>query len=730
MDDHLARLNSEQLRAVTAVDGPVLVLAGAGSGKTRVLTRRIAHLLHLGVDPRNVLAVTFTNKAAEEMRGRVAELVGEGARHLWVSTFHSTCCRILRKDAERLGYTRRFSIYDDDDQKRLMRGLVQEAGLDVDRVAIDDVLRTIDRYKNRLTTPDEALAQRRAHVGDRTLRLWRAYEDALKAADAMDFNDLIAQAARLFKEDSEALQTWQEKFHYVLVDEYQDTNLAQYDLLRRLTSARRNLAVVGDDDQSIYGFRGADVTNILNFERDFPDATIVRLEQNYRSTGHILSTANAVVQPNSGRLEKSLWTDAEPGARVQHVLAQDPRDEAERVAAMIDEVRRRDDMTWGDFAVIYRTNMLSRPVEQALRRRRIPYRVVGGRRFWERREVRDILGWLRLVANPADDAAFLRAVGAPPRGVGAKTLHSLRATAAQAGVPLLAAARRTAPTGAPEKALAAFTLLVSQLTDLATELPLHELIARVIDATGYHTWIQSDADREEREEHLTSLVQAGILEEDDRSPMERLTAWLDTTSLASDTDDIPKGGEVALMTVHSAKGLEYPVVFVLQMNEDKFPHSRAGDEGIEEERRLAYVAFTRARRRLFLCRTRLTGDEPGTTRGPARPSRFLFGLPGSSVVGDVPDGEPDAARRRGASLPDENRERLASLMRNHHARPAADEREIEDEDELVPGVRLRHVRHGPGTVVRRTPYALVVRFDRGGQRELRDGQGLVRLLER
>jgi DNA helicase-2/ATP-dependent DNA helicase PcrA len=481
---HLERLNPEQYAAVTTTRGPVLVLAGAGSGKTRVLTRRVAHLLSEGVSPENVLAVTFTNKAAAEMKERIHELVGEASEKLWVSTFHSTCARILRTDIEVLGWTRRFAIYDDDDQLRLIKQLLAGAGYDPKIVTPRDVLSKIDHYKNRMLGPDEVLAERRSHVGDPVIRIWREYAEALKAADAVDFNDLVGMVVELFQKHPDVLQKWRERFRFLLVDEYQDTNRAQYLLLRLLADESRNLAVVGDDDQSIYGFRGADVSNILNFQQDYPEAKVIRLEQNYRSTGHILTVANVLVAQNTGRLEKKLWTQSPAGAKVQLMVAKDVRTEAVRVVDAIHKVRRMG-TTFGDIAIIYRTNALARPFELALSQARIPFRVVGGKKFYERREIRDVFAYLRLLVNPADDAAFLRVVNVPPRGIGAKTQAELRADAQNRGQPLLATARlRAGGTSVGDKGLQTFVRVMDTVDDLARAGSLDALVRGLLEASG------------------------------------------------------------------------------------------------------------------------------------------------------------------------------------------------------------------------------------------------------
>jgi len=725
---HLARMNPEQHRAVTTLEGPLLVLAGAGSGKTRVLTRRIAHLLHEGADPEQILAVTFTNKAAAEMRERVTELVGERGEKVWVSTFHSSCARILRADIEALGWTRRFSIYDDDDQIRMLKEIISSHGFDPARVPPKAMLSRIDGFKSQLLKPADVVGSRRSHVSDPVIAVWQDYEEALKASDAVDFNDLIGRTVELFDEHPEVLEKWRERFQYVLVDEYQDTNRAQYRLLRMLADVHRNLMVVGDDDQSIYGFRGADVSNILNFQEDYHEAQVIRMEQNYRSTGHILALANAVVAHNPDRLDKRLWTQADSGVKVQIIVRTTVLEEAARVAEAVVRLRQLDHR-WDDIAIVYRTNAIARPFEAALARRGVPYKVVGGRKFYERREVRDMLAYLRVIVNPADDAAVLRIINVPTRGVGAKTLKKLREEAAKRGQPILSTAGTFgAGRTIGEKGITSFAHLMQELTDLARDASVPELVEEVVERSGYRQMLESDHDADGklthdakgRLENLTLLVQEAHVADPGgmgSGPMEALTGWLDRISLTADTDDLPDGGQVTLMTVHSSKGLEFPVVFVVQMNEGIFPHERSLDTGVEEERRLAYVAFTRAMKRLVVTRSLLQGRPGGRSGKHAVPSRFLFGVPAEVVDGDVPSGDPATG-----GLSDriaEGREvgsKLQTFIRHREqARAAPIEGthtliEIEDAEQLAAGVKLLHPKYGVGTIRKIAGHSLHVVF--------------------
>ncbi|HMV67668.1 MAG TPA: UvrD-helicase domain-containing protein [Myxococcota bacterium] len=744
---HLERLNPEQYDAVTHTAGPLLILAGAGSGKTRVLTRRIAHLLHTGVAPENILAVTFTNKAAAEMKERVAELVGEAGRKVWVSTFHSSCCRILRMEAEALGYTARFAIYDDDDQHRIVSQILHDLGYDWKVVPVGAILGKIDHYKNRMMTVEQVVAEHRHHPDIALVRVWRAYEEALRAADAVDFNDLIGKAVELFDTRPDVLQKYRERFHYVLVDEYQDTNRAQYRLLRMLTSEHRNIAVVGDDDQSIYAFRGADISNILNFEKDFPEAKVVRMEQNYRSTENILAVANAVVSKNEDRIAKRLWTSTTGGPRVSFLVAEDPRAEARLVAQAVHQLRRKGTL-FSEVAVIYRTNAVSQPFEAAFRELSIPYHVVGGRQFYSRREIRDALSYLRLIGNPADDAAFLRVVNVPLRGIGAGTLTKLREEAATRGEPLLKAARGFGK-GADRaaRAVGGFVQVVDGLTELSRSASLPILVQQTLERSGYLAMLETEDSNEARGrlDNLRQLLRDAASFEPptpDAPPDERLSAWLDRIALAGADEDVPEGGQVTLMTVHTSKGLEYPVVFVAQVIEGQFPHSRSAEEpgGVEEERRLAYVAFTRAQKRLLISRSRhLLAFDPTTGKTstqPAAPSRFLFGIPIEACDGDVPMIEPEVdprAARMKPRPPDQDAKDKLRALREHIARgpvlPAGDyvTLEIESEEQLTRGARVLHDQHGVGEVLYRSGATLGVRFA-GGIRRVGLGDGHLHIL--
>ncbi len=758
---HLQDLNPEQLDAVTHLEGPLLVLAGAGSGKTRVLTRRVAHLIHSDVPPWHILAVTFTNKAAQEMRERVGDLVGSQAERILVSTFHSACARFLRREAPRLGYTSSFVIYDDDDQRRLLKDILRELSIDPKRFTPRAYQGRIDQAKNRLLRPADVANGLLGQPGAMAMRVdevYERYDKALKTANAFDFNDLVGRMVQLLEQDAEVRERYRDRFRYLLVDEYQDTNHAQYRLIKALAGrAPHNLAVVGDDDQSIYAFRGADIRNILDFERDFPQVHTIRLERNYRSTGNILELAGALVRHNSERKDKTLWTKAPSGDPIYLLVGSDEEDEARKV---VDEIGRqmRSGRRPGDIAVFYRTHASSRPLEQALGTARIPHVVVGGRRFYERREVRDMVAWLRLLVNPTDTMAFLRIVNVPPRGIGATTVGRLRASAEEWGVPLLEAARRTAEgKGRAAKALRGFIELYDRLIEDARDLPTAQLVMHIAELTGYLEGLRAEDSHEARGriENIEALARAARSADDalpaDTQPSERLRSFLDQATLASADQDLPDhDGQVTLMTVHLAKGLEFPLVFVVGLVEKVFPHARSEErlEDIEEERRLAYVAFTRARERLYLCRParRWIRDGSGWSGGGrmamARPSPFLGELP-QRLIQTQGGRSLHRSRPKPPPVPQSSKSKLDALLAQARARKAGSSPPRapnsggttmvpESPDVFEPGVRVRHKAFGEGeirSVERRgSNLMLVVRFQRFGTKKLRAREARLEVL--
>ena len=628
-------LNPAQLDAVTHPTGPLLVVAGAGSGKTRVLTRRIAHLVgERGVSPFALLAITFTNKAAGEMKERVAALVGPVAHRMWVSTFHSACVRILRRDAEQLGYPSRFSIYDQGDAVRLTGHVVRDLNLDAKRFPSRAIHAAISTAKNEgrsaATYAEQAVGPYERHLGE----VFAEYQTRLRKAGAMDFDDLLDNAVRLLREHPDVLEHYRQRFEHVLVDEYQDTNRVQNDLVMLLGAGHRNVCAVGDSDQSIYRFRGADIRNILEFERTFPDATVVVLDQNYRSSQTILDAANAVITKNPGRKPKELWTAAGPGDHIVRFRADDEVDEAAWVAGRL-RALRAEGRPWSDLAIFYRTNAQSRAVEEQLVRLGVPYRVVGGTRFYDRREVRDAMAYLKLAANPADEVAARRVLNVPRRGVGDTSVARVDARAVANDIGFMEALRSAEEAGVTGRAAAGIRSFLALVDDLAAALDdgPGNILERALDQSNYLDELRAEhtIESEGRLENLAELV--GVASE-----FTDVDEFLERVGLVADTDDLPDGGEdddvgqVVLMTMHAAKGLEYPVVFVVGMEDGVFPHQRAlGDpDELEEERRLAYVGITRARERLHLSYAWSRMLHGQTQYNP--PSRFLSEIPDDLMV--------------------------------------------------------------------------------------------------
>ncbi|MDQ3400436.1 MAG: UvrD-helicase domain-containing protein [Chloroflexota bacterium] len=650
-DPILDPLNPEQRRAVTHATGPLLILAGAGSGKTRVLTHRIAFLLRdLGAEPRAILAVTFTNKAAREMRERLERLVGaERLADLTVGTFHAFCARLLRREGPAVGLDRSFAIYDGPDQRALLRRAMERNGLSERLFAPGAVGAVISAAKNELKGPADLTGSARDQLERVSAIAWRGYDALLRENNAVDFDDLLLLACRLFETSDRALERWQERYRHLLVDEYQDTHRAQYVLLRYLAGLERNIAVVGDDDQSVFSWRGADVRNILDFERDFPNAVVVKLEQNYRSSQRILDAAYAVVRNNADRKDKRLWTDRQGGDPVVVIESYDEHHEAEQVAREIERLQREGQVTGArDVAVLYRANAQSRALEDVFRSFDLPYQVVGGVSFYERREVKDVLAYLRVLRNPVDSVALARILNTPPRGLGAKTQERLVAFARERGCPPSEALLRADEMGDLPKrqqaALVAFGGLLARLRDEVAERDLPALVDQVIGATGYAAYLQDGT--EEGEERHANVMEVrslaaefiGLARED------QLPSFLEQVALVSDVDELETERPVAtLITLHAVKGLEFPIVFMTGLEEGVFPHARSLDHEarIEEERRLCYVGITRAMHRCYLSYARNRMLFGRTSANP--PSRFLGELPKDGVEhrGTLPTEERD-----------------------------------------------------------------------------------------
>jgi len=630
-ETYLEDLNPAQREAVLTTEGPLLVIAGAGSGKTRVLTRRIAHLLAaVGAKPPEILAITFTNKAAAEMRERVEHLVGPPARACWVMTFHAACGRILRREAQRLGYKSNFTIYDTADQLRLVKQCLEELERDPKRFTPRGILSQISNAKNQLIGPVE-YASRVASFYDQTVAdAYELYQKRLFAANAVDFDDMLYLTVDVLERFPEAREKWQKAFRYVLVDEYQDTNHAQYRFLQLLAEKHSNVFAVGDPDQSIYAFRGADIRNVLEFERDFPGARSIALEQNYRSTNNILEAANAVIRHNRERKDKNLWSELGDGDPVRVIEVEDEHSEARYVAAEI-ALLVEQGYSGREIAVFYRTNAQSRVLEDVLVRQGIAYQVIGGPRFYERAEVKDLVAYLQVIDNPFDALSLLRIANRPRRGIGGSTLSRLMTFADQAEITLWEAMDRAEQAGvgtAPQKALASFRTMIQSLMSAAQELEVPELIERVLERSGTVEALEAERTIESqgRIENLQELVSlAREWQEQNTEPT--LSSFLQEVSLYSDQDTIRgESSLVTLMTLHNAKGLEYRAVYLIGMEEGIFPHSRSIEEqGVEEERRLAYVGMTRAMERLTLMHASSRMLYGG--RSYNLPSRFLDELP-------------------------------------------------------------------------------------------------------
>ncbi|MHB8792245.1 MAG: DNA helicase PcrA [Thermoleophilia bacterium] len=629
----LADLNEPQRRAVECPGGPLLVLAGAGSGKTRVLTNRIAFLIAAqGVKPHEILAITFTNKAANEMKDRVELLLGPIARTMWVSTFHAACARILRKEAQQLGYQRNFTIYDAGDQVRIVKRCLKELGLDPKRFPPKGIHAVISSAKNRLVDAEAFSGVVENFFDDTVAKVYVLYQKKLFANNAMDFDDLLMRTVDLFQRFPDRLEHYQNSFRQILVDEYQDTNHAQYMLVNLLAKKHRNICVVGDDDQSIYSWRGADVRNILDFEKDYPEATVIKLEQNYRSTQVILSAANEVISNNSERKAKELWTDLGEGEPIRVAEMEDEHAEARFVAGEISRLERDSDFRPAEIAVFYRVNAQSRVLEDTLIRYGIPYRVVGGTKFYERAEIKDALAYLLVLDNPSDSVSFNRIINSPKRGIGAASVTVLSRFAESEGISMLEAASKAGDIAdlrpAAVNAMAAFSAIMSQLAESAKQAQVAEILEETLVNSGYLNALSAErtVEAEGRLENLQEFV--GVAEEyDSLHPAGSLREFLQEISLYTDIDKMPEVEEaITLMTLHNAKGLEFPVVFIIGAEEGIFPHSRSMEEqNIEEERRLCYVGMTRARQRLYFSYT-ITRNLYGA-RNYNMASRFLGEMP-------------------------------------------------------------------------------------------------------
>ncbi|MBC7327205.1 UvrD-helicase domain-containing protein [bacterium] len=629
LKDILSELNPEQKEAVLYNSGPLVIFAGAGSGKTKVLTYKAAYLLSQGVSPRNILAVTFTNKAAEEMRSRIIDLVGADADDMWIGTFHATCARILRIDGEAIGLPSNFVILDEDDQLTLIKELVSQLSLSDEYFQPKLVLSTISRAKENLVGVLDFIQSANGFLEKKVATIYKLYEDKKKLSKALDFDDLIFYCVRLLRERQDIREKWQDKFRYILVDEFQDVNYAQYELVKLLGDKYRNISIVGDDDQSIYGWRGADFRLLLQFEKDFPNAKVIKLERNYRSPQTVLDAAWSVIKNNRMRKAKRLWTDREGGEKIRFYEAESPQDEARFVGLTIRELVAKENRRYGDFVILYRVNAQSRAFEETLMSLNIPYKIIGGLRFFERKEIKDIVAYLRVIANPDDNFSLRRIIDTPPRGIGPVTMGKTEALALEEEVSLYQAFKilieRQTLQSATLKNVEQFLKMIEELREKALSLPPSRLIREVLEKTGYWKYIDNGTiEGETRKENLQEFI-AFARELEDKTPQADLNALLERVSLLTDIDTYEQSPDaVTLMTLHAAKGLEFPVVFIVGLEEGLLPHSRSlmSDMEIEEERRLLYVGMTRAKDRLFLSRS-----WNRSAYGGGRPSRFINEIP-------------------------------------------------------------------------------------------------------
>ncbi|MEI4831839.1 DNA helicase PcrA [Bacillus sp. FJAT-53711] len=701
----LTGLNPQQQKAVQATAGPLLLMAGAGSGKTRVLTHRIAYLLgEKGVAPWNVLAITFTNKAAREMRERIDKLVGPEAEDIWISTFHSMCVRILRRDIDRIGINRNFTILDASDQLTVVKKIMKERNIDPKKFEPRSVLATISNAKNELLSAEKYAKE--ISIADpyekMTSDVYTEYQKRLLKNNALDFDDLIMTTIQLFERIPEVLEFYQRKFQYIHVDEYQDTNRAQYILVNKLAARFKNLCVVGDSDQSIYRWRGADIANILSFEKDYENAQVILLEQNYRSTQSILNAANAVIENNMNRRPKKLWTDNQVGSKISYYRAATEKDEAYFVAKKIRDEVQIGNRKYTDFAVLYRTNAQSRMVEEIFLKSNIPYKIVGGIKFYDRKEIKDILAYLRLIANPDDEISFARIINVPKRGVGATSIDKIINYGVQNGLSLTAVLDEIEHVGLSAKitkTVAEFAKQLHNWVNMQEYLSVTELVEEVLEKTGYRDALKNERTLEsegrlENLEEFLSVTQTFESQSEDKS----LVAFLTDLALVADIDRVDEdptaGEEVILMTMHSAKGLEFPVVFILGLEEGIFPHTRSlmEEDEMQEERRLAYVGITRAEEELYVTNAQMRTIFGRTSMN--KESRFISEIPGD-LIETLHEVKP---KRESFSTGSKPTTTTTTRSRSAFVRPAAKTTGGEQIGWSV-GDKASHQKWGIGTVV-------------------------------
>ena len=733
---NLDTLNPAQREAVEKTEGPVLILAGAGSGKTRVLTTRIGHLIEdKGVQPANILAITFTNKAANEMRERVEETLDSDASDMWISTFHSCCVRILRKDINRIGYNRSFVIYDSADQVTLVKDCLKELNLSDKVFEPKVIISTISGAKDKLYDPKQFKAM---HMNDNRMSkiadVYALYQDRLKRNSALDFDDLIFKTVELLKSDKEVLDYYRNRFKYIMVDEYQDTSKAQYELIKILAKEHQNICVVGDDDQSIYGWRGADIRNILEFEKDYDNVHVVKLEQNYRSTQIILDAANTVISNNIERKRKRLWSEKKEGELIKIQVAQDEIEESDFVADMIAKISREQNRSYKDFAVLYRANAQSRSVEDALNRSQIPYNIYGGTKFYERKEIKDLIAYLRVIQNPQDDISIKRIINIPRRGIGLRTIEKIedRASLKQESIysVLIDIETNSEISTKARNSISEFVdNVIGTLRTMREVYPVSKLIEKVIESIDYYGYIDelykgNKEEAEERKDNVKEFISVAM-EFEQTSEEKDLETFLTGVALTSESSEEEEIDKVSLMTIHTSKGLEFPVVFIVGMEDGLFPIARAvrsmNDSEIEEERRLCYVGITRAKEILYLTLT-----QKRTLYGKTNPSiasRFMEELP-KECIERLNSAEKELSySKANYNVLDKYKQKYmntinkTAVAKQVNATIKNNEKET-NIDDIKPGARVHHPKFGVGTVVGMMGTDVTIAFEQQGIKKI------------
>ena len=750
-------LNAPQKEAVYQMDGPVLILAGAGSGKTRVLTHRVAYLIEEGINPWNIMAITFTNKAAGEMRERVDRIVGYGAESIWIATFHSSCARILRRYIDRLGYDTNFAIYDTDDTKSIIKEVAKRNNIDTKQLKERTILNAISSAKNELIGPDEySLSAGNDYTMSRIAACYRDYQRTLKKNNALDFDDLLFKCVELFKTDAEVLHYYQDRFKYICVDEYQDTNTAQFEFVRLLADASRNICVVGDDDQSIYKFRGANIHNILDFEQIYPEAKVIKLEQNYRSTSSILDAANAVIRHNRGRKDKTLWTDKGEGEKVKLEILDNAYEEASFITR---DIARQVEggANYNDFAILYRTNAQSRMLEESMVMSGMPYNVVGGVNFYSRREIKDILSYLKTISNGRDDLACKRIINIPKRGIGATSIAKIQDYADAHGISFFDAcqvADQISTLGKSSAKITPFTTAINVLRSRAVDYSLSQLFDNMMEHIGYEKYLE-EMDEEDTDDRLENIAELRnkIIAYEEEDPEATLEGFLEEVALVADIDSVEgDDNRVLLMTIHAAKGLEFEHVYLAGMEDGVFPSgmtiASVDPDDIEEERRLAYVAITRAMEHLTITAARARMLHGETSYNPI--SRFVREIPSELLSGTVSRPrivqEAPAKKIFSAQTPTVYGQSIKPVAKAAPKRtPAAVQpyilKSAQNKSETVSsssgleygvGDRVRHMKYGEGTVMEINPgpkdYQVTVEFDSAGRKIMYAGFAKLKLV--